>query len=102
MTPDPLIDLKHCPSCDRSLAPDAFSRDSRMKDGRRFYCRECVSAKAKAAYREQSSRRAIHGPCACIRWCGDVWEDEDDPRMPVCKGLPIKKMPLVEIVMVAR
>lgn len=45
---------------------------------------------------------SIHGPCACRDWCGDVHQDEDDPSMPVCKGLPIRREPLVEIVLVRR
>jgi hypothetical protein len=45
----------------------------------------------------------IHGPCACEARCGDVHQDEDDPSMPVCKGLPrMPAPPLVEIVMVRR
>lgn len=25
--------------------------------------------------------------CACVEWCGDVPEEDDDPHA-VCKGLP--------------
>jgi hypothetical protein len=36
--------------------------------------------------------------CLCVKWCGD--SDPDGPG--VCKGLPVKREPLVEIVMVPR
>lgn len=48
------------------------------------------------------SAPAIHGPCACRDYCGDVWQDEDDPSMPVCKGLPVRHEPLVEVVLERR
>lgn len=39
--------------------------------------------------------------CACVKACGDVPEARDHPNAH-CKGLPVKREPLVEIVLVPR
>jgi hypothetical protein len=37
--------------------------------------------------------------CGCKTWCGD---DGDTEGPGVCKGLPVKREPLVELVLVPR
>lgn len=42
--------------------------------------------------RRVTTLRRTHGPCACREWCGDADDEmpEDDPSMPVCKGLALR------------
>lgn len=39
--------------------------------------------------------------CGCVNECGDL-PPQDDHEDAVCKGLPRKREPLIEIVMVPR
>lgn len=49
-----------------------------------------------------SSRQSeIHGPCSCREKCGDVWQDEADPAMPVCKALTLPSLELAPAVKVS-
>ena len=53
---------------------------------------------------ERDRKLGIHGPCLCREWCGDADDEmpEDDPSMPVCKGLRPPPAPLVEVVLIPR
>jgi hypothetical protein len=51
--------IKYCPRCERVLPISQFQRNSRMSDGRAFYCRECMGRYAKDWYdRTQKPRIA--------------------------------------------
>ncbi|GAG51216.1 unnamed protein product, partial [marine sediment metagenome] len=45
---------KHCKRCGRTLSIEQFHRDKKSKDGRAFYCKECVSIMGKK-YRDTPS-----------------------------------------------
>ena len=45
--------MKQCRSCGVEKPYKAFSKDKNRKDGFGFYCKECVNAKARAAYEQK-------------------------------------------------
>ena len=44
---DKLAKLKYCKHCDQTLSIDLFCNNSKSKDGKQFYCKECANKKTR-------------------------------------------------------
>lgn len=52
-------DMKECHACLRILPLEAFAKHKRSKDGKQYYCRECLSKKNTENYwRKKAMRKA--------------------------------------------
>ena len=59
--------LKTCPACKEAKPLDAFSRQTKSKDGRYPYCKVCAKAKTQALYRARGKRSWMEDKTCS--WC---------------------------------
>ncbi len=62
--------VKICAACRETKPIDAFNRQASSKDGRYPYCKECSSARTKAAYRARG-KKSWTGDKTCS-WCREL------------------------------
>lgn len=61
-------EMKHCKKCDTTKVLTEFYNDKKSSDGKSFYCKQCLKARASAWYKsnperakEQSKKRVANG-----------------------------------------